>query len=70
MVFYCLLLVVQAEKINKAAGFLTAEEVAAEQFKRNQGRKKGDRREMTSEGTQVRLKDRSSKQLKRRNCRL
>lgn len=25
---------------------------------------------MTSEGTQVRLKDRSSKQLKRRNCRL
>lgn len=56
VIFSCLLLVVQAKKNSymesqtagrdscensTAAGYLTAEEVAAEQFKRYQGRKRG-----------------------------
>lgn len=49
---------------------MTAEAAAAEQFKGNQGRKKGHRRrEMTSEGRQMRQKDKSRKEPKR-NCRL
>lgn len=48
---------------------MTDEAAAAEQFKGNQGRKKGHRREMTSEGRQMRQKDKSRKEPKR-NCRL
>lgn len=45
---------------------MTAVAAAAEQFKRNQGRKKGHRRrEMTSEGRQMKQKDKSRNEPKR-----